>query len=150
MFGFKLKLPKSATGPAIAVCCFGTLGAVLISTTHLYLIEQYVCREYYSSLEPLAGGVVLVVGENGKIDESLCKEAAIQSTVATIQGAYSFLMYLPGEFVMQGCGMKLMIAALVMTGPWANVVKVIGKKSVLFLGGCSLCASSCFFTTICM
>ena len=87
---FKLERPKSAVVPAILTSILGALGTVLMSSTHLFLIEQYVCREYYSMYAP----AIVVAGD--LIDEELCKEPDIQSTVAAIVGTYNFLLYLPG------------------------------------------------------
>jgi len=88
---WKLKISKSAVWPAMLITALGALGGVLISSTHLYLIEQYVCRDYYTLVKPE------MVGGGGRIDESLCKEPAIQSTVAGIQGTLVFLIIAPGK-----------------------------------------------------
>jgi hypothetical protein len=88
---FKLELPKSAVVPAILTSVLGALGQVLIGSTHLFLIEQYVCREHYMMVEPAR-----IWGD--LIDESLCKQQEIQSAVAGIYGTYAFLMFMPGEY----------------------------------------------------
>ena len=71
------------------------LGYVILMSTHLYLIEQYVCREYHASLEPLLDDNKLFMGSDIPLDETLCKKPAIQSTVAGIQGTYLFLSLTP-------------------------------------------------------
>jgi hypothetical protein len=86
-----MELPKSAAVPAILTSLLGALGQVLIGSTHLFLIEQYVCREHYMMTEPERIG-------GGLIDESLCKQQDIQSAVAGIYGTYAFLMFMPGEY----------------------------------------------------
>ena len=72
-----------------------TLGFVILMATHLYLIEQYVCRDYYASVKPLGDDIELSLDPNVPIDENLCKEPAIQSAVAGIQGIHVFLSLTP-------------------------------------------------------
>jgi hypothetical protein len=88
---FKFQLPKTAIGPAIFCSVVGALGSVLINSTHLYLIEQYICREHYTRFELTAVG-------GGIIDETLCKVSEVQSAVAKVSGTYQFLMFMPGEW----------------------------------------------------
>lgn len=64
-----------------------------MSSTHLFLVEQYVCREYYTLLEIATGSV----GRGDFVEEALCKVPEIQSRVADILGTYSSLSYLPCE-----------------------------------------------------
>ena len=146
---FKVWLPKSAVVPAILASCFGALGSVLLGTTHLYLIEQYVCKEYYNALRPQTD-LVLLIGANGDIDEKLCKDPAIQSTVAGIQGVYMFLMFMPGEYPLRFRKVTLNDSpALFLAGPWGQLSKILGKKTIIFLNGCSVFSQACFYTGIC-
>ncbi|PBP28178.1 hypothetical protein BUE80_DR000964 [Diplocarpon rosae] len=64
---------RSALVPATLIMTLGSFGAILYSSAHVYLIEQAVCREHYTSLEniPPKGG--------GLMDESRCKIPQIQS-----------------------------------------------------------------------
>jgi len=77
---------------AMMVAALEVLGGVLMNSTTLYLMEQYTCRDYYTLAEP---EMEMVLG--GRIDESLCKESAIQSVVAGMHGTYMFIMFTPGE-----------------------------------------------------
>lgn len=82
--------PKSAVMPAVLTAVLYALGLVLLGSTQLFLVEQYVCRDYYTLLEPA------MLGAGGLIDEELCKVPEIQSIVASILGIDSFLSFIPG------------------------------------------------------
>jgi hypothetical protein len=77
---------------AMSVSAFGIFGRVLMSSTTLYLMEQYTCRDYYTLSDP---STVEMLGRE-PIDESLCKEPDIQSVVAGMYGTYSLIVFIPG------------------------------------------------------
>lgn len=91
----KLEMPKSAVGPAVLTSVLCSFGWVLIASTQLFLVEQYVCREHYKLVEPATSG-----GGGGLIDEALCKKPEIQSVVASVMGTNSFLGYIPGMYLL--------------------------------------------------
>ena len=66
-------------------------GSVVIGSTHLYLIEQFLCREHYTLYEPAR------IDGNGLVDEEMCKLPEIQAHVAKVYGMYQFLSFLPGK-----------------------------------------------------
>jgi hypothetical protein len=140
-----LSMPKSAVWPAMTISALGALGGVLLASTYLYLIEQYVCREHYIMMRPE------MVGGGGRIDESLCKEPAIQSTVAGIQGTLIFLTIMPGECIkLQLYVIPLTLSlGLFLAGPWGRIAKIIGKKTVLLLVGCSTTCQAIFYMVVC-
>lgn len=100
----KPHLPKSAVGPSIVAACLSALGFVILSSTHIYLVEQFICREYYTVLESLGRDTKLFLDPKQPVDEALCKEPAIQSTVASIQGINIFLGLTPSNAVF--CSMR--------------------------------------------
>jgi hypothetical protein len=88
---FKLEMPKSAVVPAVLCSVLGSFAQVLIGSTHLFLVEQYVCREHYRMIE------IATIGNGDRIYESLCKIPKIQSAVAGIMGTFSVLTFMPGK-----------------------------------------------------
>lgn len=81
---------KSALLPSILIYTLGALGAVCMSSTTVYLIEQSLCRTHYATLQPET------IQPGGLVDEELCKLADIQSRVASIHGTYKVLVFIPG------------------------------------------------------
>ena len=69
-------------------------GSVVNSSTHLYLIEQFLCRQHYTLYEPAK------IGGNGLVDEEVCKLPEIQAQVARVYGVYQFLSFLPGRLML--------------------------------------------------
>lgn len=39
--------------------------------------------------------------------------------------------------------------ALLLTGTWGNLAKVLGKKVVIFVNACCLVLQACYFTAVC-
>ncbi|KAG9244379.1 hypothetical protein BJ878DRAFT_550621 [Calycina marina] len=130
----KLQLPKSAIVPSMITASLCALGFVIIGTTHIYLIEQSICHEYYSNLEPLNGGTLLLVDPKIPIEEELCKLPEIQATVAGIMGTFNFFSLVPTLFLV---------------GPWGRLAQILGKKMVVTLNGISAFTSVCYYITIC-
>lgn len=85
------KAERSALLPAALIYTFGSFGGVLLSSTHVYLVEQAVCRKHYMLYEPAR------VGTHGLVDEGVCKMPEIEARVASIYGIYSSLWYLPSR-----------------------------------------------------
>jgi len=148
---FKLQLPKSAVGPSMVIGSFYALGLVILMSTHLYLIEQYVCREHYASSESLDDSIVSL-SPNIPIDETLCKKPVIQSTVAGIQGTYVFLSLTPSKSKYLTVVVFVQLTqdlALLLAGPWGRLSKILGKKTVILLNSSSAVVSTCFFVSVC-
>jgi hypothetical protein len=62
-----------------------------LSSTYVYLIEQSVCRTHFMLNDPtMVNGV-------GLVDEESCKMPDIQAHVASINGIYLFLAFIPGQ-----------------------------------------------------
>ncbi|KAJ5042165.1 uncharacterized protein L3040_004722 [Drepanopeziza brunnea f. sp. 'multigermtubi'] len=119
---------RSALVPAALIMTLSSLGAILHSSAHVYLIEQAICRDYYASLENIG------MGGGSLIDETICKIPNIQSKVASTYGIYKMLTYVP---------------ALFLAGPYGKIGRVIGKKPVLILNMGSLGFSGIFFAAVC-
>ena len=79
--------------PAIAICTLSAFGLVCLSSTHLYLMEQSVCRKHYTLFEPAR------IGNGGLMDEETCKIPEIQAEVARMHGIFNFVNYLPGKYI---------------------------------------------------
>ncbi|KAH7354958.1 hypothetical protein BKA65DRAFT_231744 [Rhexocercosporidium sp. MPI-PUGE-AT-0058] len=118
----------SALLPATLILVLGSFGYMLYTSTHVYLMEQSVCREYYRAHEPT------LVGKNGLMDETICKIPQIQSRVAETLGVYRVLTYLP---------------ALFMAGPYGKIARTIGKKPVMYMNLISYTLAGAYFTVIC-
>lgn len=56
----------------------------------LRMLELGACREYYGVHDPS------VIDSNGNIEESLCKDPAIQSRLAQIRSLMAFIEAVPG------------------------------------------------------
>ncbi len=94
---FKKSLPpmpsfNSALIPITIAFTLGAFGSVCLQSTHVYLVEQAVCRNHFLLLEPTN------IGSGGLVDEEMCKIPEIQAQVARIHGIYTFLSLSPGEF----------------------------------------------------
>jgi hypothetical protein len=85
------QLYQSALVPAFLLYAIVAFSAGTVGSTHLYLIEQSVCRDYYDVYEPQN------LPDGGHIDETLCKNPEIQSRVAQINGIYRFLCFVPRQ-----------------------------------------------------
>lgn len=70
----------------IAVDVPGLIGDV----SKLRMLELGACREYYGVHDPS------VIDSNGNIEESLCKDPAIQSRLAQIRSLMAFIEAVPG------------------------------------------------------
>jgi len=68
-----------------------SFGNVLLDSTHVYLVEQAVCRKHYMLFEPAR------ISIDGLVDEELCKIPEIETKVASIYGLYNTLWYLPSR-----------------------------------------------------
>ncbi|KAK0120855.1 hypothetical protein ONS96_011055 [Cadophora gregata f. sp. sojae] len=119
---------NSALLPVISIVVLGSFGFMLNASTHVYLVEQSVCREYYRLHEPG------LIGRNGLVNEAICKIPQIQSRVAEILGVYKVLTYLP---------------ALFMAGPYGMVAGKIGKKPVMLMNLISYSLAGAYFAIVC-
>jgi hypothetical protein len=67
-----------------------------LSSTYVYLIEQPVCRKHFMVNDPAR------INGTGLVDEESCKIPDIQAQVASINGIYMFLPFLPGKKLPRG------------------------------------------------
>ena len=68
---------------AFAIAC--------LSSTYVYLIEQAVCRQHFMIYDQGK------ISSAGLVDEESCKIPDIQAHVASINGLFTFLAFLPGK-----------------------------------------------------
>jgi hypothetical protein len=78
--------------PSILVT-LGAFALACLSSTYVYLIEQSVCRTYFMLNDPTR------INGVGLVDEESCKMPDIQAHVASINGIYMFLAFLPGKWL---------------------------------------------------
>lgn len=76
--------------PSILVT-LGAFALACLSSTYVYLIEQAVCRKHFMIFEPAR------IGSGGLVDEGICKMPDIQAQVASINGIFTFLAFLPDK-----------------------------------------------------
>ena len=76
--------------PSILVT-LGAFASACLSSTYVYLIEQAVCRKHFMEFDPS------ILRINGFVDEESCKIPDIQAHVASINGIYMSLAFLPGK-----------------------------------------------------
>lgn len=87
-----INLPQqSALLPALLLIGVISFASAALGSTHLYLIEQYICHQHYKVYDPRT------LQDGGLVDEALCKFPEIQSKVAKISGIYQFLCFVPGD-----------------------------------------------------
>jgi hypothetical protein len=60
------------------------LGTAMTRASQTFLIEQSLCRDFYSEHDPD------VVGHNGDVPEAMCKTEALQSQVAVFAVTLDF------------------------------------------------------------
>jgi hypothetical protein len=80
---------------AALISAFGRFGGVLLSSTHVYLVEQAVCRQHYMLYD------MGKIHTNGLVDEEMCKLPEIEARVASIYGIYCSLWYLPSKLCLK-------------------------------------------------
>jgi hypothetical protein len=131
--------------PSILVI-LGAFASTCLSSTSVYLIEQAVCRKHFVDNNlPRTNGA-------GSVAEESCKIPNIQARVASINGIYMFLAFLPGKWLAYGltkCKVLTSIVAFFFTGPYRQVAKVLGRKIVIFMNICGFAIDSCFFIAVC-
>lgn len=69
----------------------GNLGTVLHKSSRVYLFQQAQCFNYYQIHDATK------IDANYQIEEALCKLPWVQSRLSIVDGADSFLQYLPRE-----------------------------------------------------
>ena len=82
---------RSALIPAFLLGGIISFASSALGSTHLYLIEQYICHEYYEVYDPR------FLQDGRLINETICKFPEVQSKVAEINGVYKFLCFVPGN-----------------------------------------------------
>jgi hypothetical protein len=76
--------------PSVLVT-LGAFASSCLSSTYVYLIEQAVCRKHFLNFDPAR------LSSHGLVDEESCKIPNIQAQIASINGIYMFLSFLPGK-----------------------------------------------------
>jgi hypothetical protein len=67
------------------------MGVSMMDTGQIYLMEQALCRDYYSELSPQS------ILSNSSIPEAQCKLEPIQAKLAALMGCFSISSLIPGE-----------------------------------------------------
>jgi len=81
---------KEVLVPSILIT-LGAFALACLNSTYVYLIEQSVCRKHFMVNDPTR------INSFGLVDEESCKILDIQAQVASINGIYMFLAFLPGK-----------------------------------------------------
>ncbi|KAI8242176.1 Efflux pump ustT [Colletotrichum sp. SAR 10_99] len=118
----KVHNPNVIVGIFCAIILLGSAAGGLWTIPTTRKVEDIVCRHYYDVLS------------NENIDESLCKEDAIQSKVAYIFAVYSALQASIGA-----------ICAF----PWGIVADRLGRKMVFSLTIFGMALDQAWFATVC-
>ena len=71
------------------ILVLGSLGGALHKSSRVYLFQQAQCFNYYQIHDPTK------IDVNYQIEEALCKLPFVQSRLSMVDGADSFLQYLP-------------------------------------------------------
>jgi len=114
---------NEALVPSILVT-LAAFGTACLSSTYVYLIKHTVCRKDYMVYEPAR------ISSGGLVDEKSCEIPYVQAQVASINGIYTFLTFLPAFFF---------------TSPYIQLAKVLGRKIIIFMNICGYAIDSCFF-----
>lgn len=67
------------------------LAAAILRCARLFLIQQALCRAYYSVTQPS------LIAPDGSVDETLCKSDEIQADLAMVSGLFEIITQLSGE-----------------------------------------------------
>ena len=78
----------------LAIVFFYTFTMNLFEAPRTRLFENSFCYDFYSIHDPSR------IGEDGIVDEKLCKIDPVQAQVATLKGWQGFLDYLPGTLTL--------------------------------------------------
>jgi hypothetical protein len=85
--------PKIVTAILFAVIFTLTLGAILMTTPAVRLIEDRICHFYFNGLEGKDH-----IGLDEAIDEETCKADEVQKQMASLFGTLTFLAPIPGRW----------------------------------------------------
>jgi hypothetical protein len=77
--------------PAILVLVLAATGTSMVNNVRVYMIEQGLCRAYYTESDPDA------ILPNGNVPEEQCKLDAIQAKVALLMGCFHISTLVPGR-----------------------------------------------------
>jgi hypothetical protein len=141
----KLASEVSALVPAAIIYIFGSFGAILLSSTHMYLIEQALCRRHYIIYEPAR------IRLNGLVNEESCKLPDVETRVASIYGIYCSLWYLPSQHasIIRSWNLAHKFEAFFLAGSYGKIKLLVGKRTVMLLNLFGLTLAGIYFTSIC-
>ncbi|KAJ9326472.1 hypothetical protein DTO027B5_304 [Paecilomyces variotii] len=114
--------------PAVLVLALVVAGTSMLSTARVYMIEQALCRTYYSTVSPDK------ILPSGSVPEQECKLDQIQADVALLSGCFHVSSLVPG-----------LIAAPLYT----RLASILGSRAVLLVSVCSFTLGICCFDLIC-
>ncbi|CAN9469169.1 unnamed protein product [Alternaria alternata] len=103
------------------------LGCAMTRASQTFLIEQALCRAYYTSHDPD------VVSPDGHVPEAMCKMEKLQSQVAVFAFTLDFSILITGFLV-----------SLIYT----QLASVVGKRNVLLLNTTSFALRMAWYTSV--
>lgn len=103
------------------------LGVAMTRASQTFLLEQALCRTYYTEHDPR------VVYGNGNIPEDLCKIEPLQSRLAFFAAALDFSILITGFLVAPIC---------------TRMASVVGKRNVLILNTISFTLRMAWYSSV--
>ncbi|EFR00819.1 hypothetical protein MGYG_03823 [Nannizzia gypsea CBS 118893] len=120
-------MSKVTQWKAMTVMTVDGFGYALAKSSQVFLIEQSLCRNFYSISDP---GVIL---PDGSVPEDLCKRKDLQSKVALMSSTFDF---------------TLLIASFFATPVFTHLALTVGKRTVLLINSMSYMLRMILFTAV--
>ncbi|RDL36297.1 Major facilitator superfamily, general substrate transporter [Venustampulla echinocandica] len=120
-------MSKSTQWKAMTVMTVDGFGYALAKSSQTFLIEQALCRAFYTSNDPS------VVRPDGSVPEDMCKTEDLQSQVAFLSSMLNF---------------TLLIASFLATPVFARLALAVGKRTVLLINAASYMLRMILFTAV--
>lgn len=134
--------------PAVLVLALVVAGTSMLSTARVYMIEQALCRTYYSTVSPDK------ILPSSSVPEQECKLDQIQADVALLSGCFHVSSLVPGEIALLFCQFGLVVShrnlGLIAAPLYTRLASILGSRTVLLVSVCSFTLGICCFDLICM
>ncbi|KAH6623166.1 hypothetical protein F5144DRAFT_582543 [Chaetomium tenue] len=122
----------ASTRTRVSVCAMlamalDGLGVAMTKASQTFLIEQALCRAFYTAHDPN------VVGPDGDVPEAMCKSEPLQSQVAFLSALLDF---------------SILITCFLVGPIYTRLASVVGKRNVLFINTTSFALRMAWYASV--